>query len=176
MEPDKQDIPAGLVGQRDITVLDDGRIKLPGDIMAELESLTRLEKVLYPGRIPQVRAIVLCPEEHWDHWQVHLQSQFPLLKTHPGAIAYLHPFKPATWDRYGRVSLPAAASYYAGIRKGISAVLIGKGYYLELWPEEEFKKALRDCEAALAKAALRQPSSTGRADGGCPRTPGGETR
>ena len=161
MEPQKQSFAVEPVGQREATVLDDGRIKLPADVLRRLRSSKTRLHVLYPGRLPLAKALVLCPKPFWDRWTEALKLRFPVLKTHPGAAAYLSPFKPATLDRQGRMSLSAPASYHAGIRKGISIVLIGRGYYLELWAEEEFKKAFKDCEAALAQADLRQLNGKG---------------
>jgi DNA-binding transcriptional regulator/RsmH inhibitor MraZ len=158
MKPGKQDSSVGLIDQRESTVLDDGRIKLPADVLRALESLPAQSKTLYPGRIPLAKALILCPKGFWEQWKGHLQSQFPLLKTHPGAAAYLHPFKPIKWDREGRISLPAPASHYAGIGKSVSIVLIGKGYYFEVWREDEFHRAIAECEAALRKTDSPPPN------------------
>jgi len=171
MKSGKQDSSAGLIGQWDITVLDDGRIELPADVLRMLQSLGSSWYRLCPGRIPREKALVLCPEQFWDRWKEALLSRFPLLKTHPGAAAYLNPFKPIGWDAHGRISLPAPACYYAGIRKGVPVVLVGKEYCLNLWTEGEFKEAMEDCETALARADLRQPNDEGRV-----QTQGGETR
>lgn len=170
MKSGKQDSSVGLVGQWDITVLDDGRIKLPGDVLDVLQSSGLSSHRLWPGRMPLAKVLILCPEPLWDRWREALLSQFPSLKTHPGATAYLDPFKPIRWDAHGRISLPAPACYYAGIRKGVSLVLVGKEYCLNLWTEGEFKEAMEDCEAALARADLRQPNDEGRV-----QTQGGET-
>jgi DNA-binding transcriptional regulator/RsmH inhibitor MraZ len=165
MKPRKQDSSVGLVGQWEITVMEGGRIKLPADVLRMLQSLKPQSKKLYPGRIPLTKALVLVPAQFWDHWKEALLSEFSLLQAHPGAAAYLNPFKPVGWDRQGRVSLPALPSNYIAIRKGGGIILVGKGYYVELWTEEEFKRAFKDCEAALAKADL-QPNDT-RSTGAC---------
>jgi len=161
MKPRKQDSSVGLVGQWDITVLDDGRIKLPADVLRMLQSLGLSSYRLCPGRIPREKALVLCPEQFWDRWKEALLSQFPLLKTHRGAAAFINPFKPIGWDTHGRISLPAPACYYAGIGKGVPIILVGKDYYMELRTEEEFMKAFEDCKAALAETNLRQPKGNG---------------
>jgi DNA-binding transcriptional regulator/RsmH inhibitor MraZ len=148
MESPKQALSVGLIGQRDTTVLDDGRIKLPADILTMLKSLRLSRNRLCPGRMPRVKALVLCPELFWERWREHLRSRFPLLKSHPGAAAYLDPFKPIGWDRQGRISLPGPASSYAGIRAGHTVIFLGKEYYLEVWAEEEFNKAIAECENA----------------------------
>ncbi len=175
MEPQIQNIAVEPAGQREATVLDDGRIKLPADILRRLRSSKTRLHVLYPGRLPLAKALVLCPKPFWDRWTEALMLRFPVLKAHPGAAAYLSPFKPATLDRQGRISLPAPASYYAGIRKGASIVLIGKEYYMELWTEEEFKRAFADCEAALAKTDPRQPNGQDPTQECRIRTQGGAT-
>jgi DNA-binding transcriptional regulator/RsmH inhibitor MraZ len=140
-----------------------------------LQSLERPCKALYPGRIPLAKALVLCPEQFWGRWIGQLQLQFPLLQTHPGATAYLNPFKPVTWDCEGRLSLPSLPSNYAGIGKGVPIILIGKEYYLEVWVEKEFNKILEDCEAALAKTDTRQPNDQDPTRQWRIRTPGSAT-
>ncbi len=174
MEPDKQDIPAGIVGQWDITVLNDGRIKLPADVLRMLRSTGLPGVRLCPGRIPLVKALVLCPEPWWDRWKETLLSRYPSLKTHRGASAYLNPFKNIQCDTHGRMSLPSPACYYAGITEGLPLILVGRVYRMELWPEEEFMKAFKDCEAALAEADRQQPNSNDREDDYRARTPGGD--
>ena len=161
MKPERQHASAGLVGQRDLTVLDDGRIKLPADVLRMLQSLGLRSRKLCPGRVPLTTALVLVPAEFWRRWKEALLSRFPLLRAHPGATAYLDPFKPITWDFEGRISLPAPASHHASIARGVSIILIGKDYYVELWTEEEFKRVLADCEAALARTDLRQSNGNG---------------
>ncbi len=149
MKSKKQQGLVNLIGQREVTVLDGGRIKLPADIVHTLRSARPSLFSLYPGRIPLTKALILCPAPFWDRWKEDLQSQFPVLKTHPGAVAYLNPFKPIKWDRQGRISLPAEAHHLAGISAGITVVLIGKDYYVQVWAKEEFDKAVVGCDAAL---------------------------
>jgi DNA-binding transcriptional regulator/RsmH inhibitor MraZ len=161
MKPEKQDFSVGRISQWDATVLDDGRIKLPADVLTMLESLKLSTNTLCPGRIPRAKALVLCPEQSWNRWKEHLQSQFPLLKTHRGAAAYLHPFKPIGWDRQGRISLPTAASSYAGIKAGSTVIFLGKEYYLEVWTEEELNRAIKECEDTWCKADLQRSNGQG---------------
>jgi len=161
MNQKKQKCPLSLVGQREITVLDDGRIKLPTDVLRTLRSAEPSSSGLYPGRIPLTKALVLCPEPLWDRWKGDLQSQFPALKTHPGAAAYLNPFKPVKWDRQGRLSLPAEAHDLAGISGSLTVVLVGRDYYLQIWAKKEFDKAVAECDATLLELD-RRPSAEDR--------------
>jgi len=149
MKSKKQKCPVNLVGQREVTVLQDGRIKLPADVLDTLRSVSRASRTLYPGRIPLTKALILCPKLLWNRWKRDLQSQFPSLQTQPGAAAYLNPFKPVNWDRQGRIFLPAEANQFAAIPHSTAIILIGKEYYLELWSETEFNKAIAQCDAAL---------------------------
>lgn len=138
-----------LIGQYEISVLDDGRIILPSDIVQRFREGD--VKELYPGRIPEVKALVLCPGHIWDRWLAHLQKEYPSFQTHPGARAYTTPFKPIRWDSQRRISLPALANNYAGIKARGMAIIFGRGDYLELWAEEEFSKIKEACENALRK-------------------------
>lgn len=154
MEANEQLASIGLTGQCEVTVLEDGRIILPSDILRLLYH-HHVQK-LCAGRIPGLKALVLCPEQFWDRWISHLETKFPVLKTHPGATAYLTPFKPVAWDSQGRISLPALASNHAGIVRGGAVVLIGRDYHIELWAEAEFSKTMRECENALRAADQQQ--------------------
>lgn len=146
-----------IIPQYEVTVLEDSRILLPIEFRRRLAACG--VKKLYPGKIPGMKAVILCPQQWWSRWTDYLQTQFPSLKTHPGARAYLTPFKSIGWDPQGRISLPADVHNYAGIKRKTTAVILGKDYYLELWSEEEFSKAVLDCERQLTK--LNQPGGGG---------------
>jgi len=157
MKANEQLTSIGLIGRHEITVLDDGRIILPSDIVHLLQAAG--VKKLYPAEIPGLKALVLCPEQLWNRWVAHLETKFPTIKTHPGARAYLTPFKPVAWDSQGRISLPALASNHAGIRARGTVVIIGNTYYMELWAEDEFSKIRQGCEDALRKTDQQQQDS-----------------
>lgn len=140
----------GPIPQYEVTVLEDGRIVLPIDICRQLKG--NGVKKLYPGKIPGMKAVILCPQQWWNRWTDYLQTQFPSLKTHPGARAYLTPYKPISWDSQRRISLPAGAHNYVNIKPQTIAVILGKDYYLEVWSEEEFSKVVKDCERQLTKS------------------------
>lgn len=148
-----------LIGQYEVTVLEDGRILLPIELQRQLAGSG--VKKLCPGKIPGMKAVVLCPQQLWNRWANHLETQFPSLKTHPGARAYLTPYKPISWDPQRRLSLPAGAHNYASIRPQTTAVILGKDYYLEVWSEEEFSKVVQDCERQLAKPSQQESGGSG---------------
>lgn len=156
MNTEKQNTSIGLIGQHEVTVLEDGRIKLPSHLRRQLENAG--VHVLLPGRVPGLKALVLCPEHLWHRWVHQLQKQFLNFKSHPGARVYCTPCKPITWDSQGRISLPALAYNYAGIKAEATVFITGMDYYLEIWAEEEFSKITLECERALLRPV--DPKST----------------
>lgn len=136
-----------LVGQYEVTVLEDGRIRLPSDIARLLRAGSI--NTLYPAEIPGLKALVLCPEQFWKSWKDHIEKQLPPVETHPGVRAYTTPFKPIKWDSQGRISPPASVGNRIGIKADSTAILLGKVYYLELWAEDEFTQMKAKCEDAL---------------------------
>lgn len=147
MENRHPDSSVDFIGQWEVTVLDDGRIKLPCGLLTTLKSIQQPPRILYPGRIPLSKALVLCPGCSWDRWKEYLVSMYPKLKTLPGASAFCVPMKPVRCDDHGRMSLPSLACNHAGIKNGLPIVFVGKNYYIELWSEEEFNRAIVECEA-----------------------------
>lgn len=149
----------GPIPQYEVTVLEDGRIVLPIEICRHLRD--NGAQKLYPGKIPGIKAVILCPQQWWGRWTDYLQTQFPSLKTHPGARAYLTPFRSIRWDSQRRISLPAGAHNYAKIGAKTTAVILGRDYYLEVWSEEEFSKLVQDCERQLTGASQKESDGSG---------------
>jgi len=140
-----------FIGKYEITVLDDQRLILPSDVIRQL-NYHGVRKVL-PGRLPGFNALVLCPETLWEKWLKKLKRNFPSLKTHSGARSFLIPWRPTTWDSKGRISLPRRARSHLGLNAHDTAILIGTGFYLELWTEEEYDTITQECELAIRQMA-----------------------
>lgn len=132
-----------------MTVLDDHRLILPSDALRQLER-QGVDKVL-AGRLPGFNALILCPEALWDDWLIKLTRDFPGIEAHYGARSFLIPWQPVKWDSKGRISLPRRARNYLGINSHETAILVGAGFYFELWSEEEFTRITKDCEIAIGK-------------------------
>jgi DNA-binding transcriptional regulator/RsmH inhibitor MraZ len=147
----KPQFPISFIGRYEVTVLNDRRIILPVDVIRQLRDHST--KRIFPGRLPGSRALVLCPENFWDHWVNKLKKSFPCLRTHNGARTFLIPWQPIGWDIKGRITLPRRAREYARIKAEETAVIMGTDYYFELWSEIEFNKIIQECEAALRKSA-----------------------
>ena len=143
----KQQLSISFVGRYEVTVLTDRRIILPADVIRQLRNHS-IERVL-PGRLPESRALVLCPENLWDHWIKKQKKSFPCLRTHNGARTFLIPWQPVGWDTKGRITLPRRAREYADIKVDETAIILGTDYCFELWSEKEFNKKIQECEAAL---------------------------
>jgi len=143
-----------FVGRYEVTVLTDRRIILPVDVIRQLRD-HGIERIL-PGKLPGSRAIVLCPENLWDHWIRKLKKSFPCLKTYNGARTFLVPWQSISWDTKGRITLPRRAREHAGIKANETAIIMGMDYCFELWPEKEFNEIIQECEATLRESA--QPS------------------
>lgn len=149
-KPKKQQRSISFVGRYEVTVLADRRIILPANVIQQLKDHS-VERVLV-GRLPGLKALVLCPENLWGHWVKKLKKSFPCLKTHNGAITFLIPWRPIDWDAKGRITLPRRAREHAGIKADETAIIIGMDYCFELWPEKEFNDRVRECEAVLFKS------------------------
>ena len=150
----KKPHPISFVGRYEVTVLTDRRIILPANVIRQLRD--HGSERVFPGKLPRSRALVLCPENLWDHWVKKLKKSFPCLKTYNGARTFLVPWQPLSWDTKGRITLPRRAREYAGIKADETVIIMGMDYCFELWPEKEFNKITQECEATLRKSA--QPS------------------
>ncbi len=146
----KQQRSISFIGRYEVTVLNDRRIILPADVIRQLRDHST-ERIL-PGMLPGSRALVLCPENLWDHWVNKLKKSFPCLKTHNGAKIFLIPWQPIGWDTKGRITLPRRAREYAGIKAEETAIIMGTDYCFELWSEKNFNDKVRECEATLRKS------------------------
>ncbi len=146
----KQQRSISFVGKYEVTVLADQRIILPADVMQQLEDYG-IERI-FLGRLPGLKALVLCPANLWDYWINKLKKNFPCLRAHIGARSFLIPWQTIRWDNKGRITLPRRARDYIGIRANETAIIIGTNYCFELWPEKEFNKKIQECEAALFKS------------------------
>jgi DNA-binding transcriptional regulator/RsmH inhibitor MraZ len=150
----KKPRPISFVGRYEVTVLTDRRIILPVNVIRQLKDHNA--KKILPGKLPGSKAIVLCPENLWNHWVKKLKKSFPCLKTYNGARTFLVPWQPVGWDTKGRITLPRRAREHAGIKADETVIIMGMDYCFELWPEKEFNKIIQECEATLRKSV--QPS------------------
>ena len=151
MESKNRQCSISFVGQYELSVLGDHRIVLPANLIRQLEG-NGTEEVL-PGRIPGLRALILCPGNLWGKWLKKLKRGFPCLDTYGGARAFITPWEPTRWDSKGRITLPRRAREYAGIKAHDTVVVIGADYYIELWADEEFTRMTRECETGLGELA-----------------------
>lgn len=142
--------PISFIGRYEITVLDDRRLILPADVVRQLKH-HGVETVLV-GKLPGCNALILCPEALWGKWLKKLKKSFPALNTHQGARSFLIPWQPISWDCKGRISLPRRARNHMGINSHDIVILIGTGFYFELWCEGEFTRITRECEHSLREA------------------------
>lgn len=157
MKARQQPSSVSFVGKYELTVLSDWRIILPTDVLRQLKN--HKIKRLLPGRIPGLKALVLCPEILWGQWTDKLKKNFPCLETHKGARTFLIPWKPISWDCKGRISLPRKARDLTGIKKDQTAIILGNDYCFELWSEERFNEITRECEDILQRSnqSLQSP-------------------
>ena len=151
MKMKRKQISVSFVGKYELTVLSDSRVILPIDVIRQLKD--QGIKRLLPARLPDLRALLLCPEIFWDQWRMTLIRRFPCLKTNNGARAFLIPWQPITWDSKGRISLPRRAREFVGIEPYQTVIILGNNYYFELWPEESFNEITRECEDVLQRSA-----------------------
>jgi DNA-binding transcriptional regulator/RsmH inhibitor MraZ len=149
-----------FVGQYEVTVLSDERIILPSDVIRQMHD--HGIKRVFPGRLPFLKALVLCPETLWVQWTRKLKRSYPCLETHSGARSFIIPWKPITWDAKGRIHLPRQAREYAGIKPDHTVIILGNDYCFELWSEEKFNEVTRECETVLQRS-IQPLSSTGKA-------------
>ena len=146
----KKQQPISFVGRYEVTVLTDKRIILPANVIRQLRD-HGTERIL-PCKLPGSRALALCPENLWGRWVNKIKKSFPCLRTHNGAITFLIPWQPISWDTKGRITLPRRAREYTGIKADDTVIIMGMDYCFELWPEKEFNDRVRECEADLRKS------------------------
>ena len=65
MEKNRQQRP-GFVGEYEATVLGDGRLRLPDQVVRQLRAHNARQ--LWVTAIPGTKAVVLCPEASWVRW------------------------------------------------------------------------------------------------------------
>src|SRR4030042_2399529 len=163
MKAKQRQHPVSFVGKYEATVLSDQRIILPTDVIRQLED-HGIQRV-FPGRLPCLKALALCPESLWDQWTSKLKKNFPCLETHKGARTFLIPWQPISWDSKGRISLPRHARDFAGIKPDHTAIILGNDYCFELWSEEKFNEITRECEVVLQKSSQSMLSPGNDASG-----------
>ena len=151
MKMKQKQISPSFVGKYELTVLSDSRVILPADVIRQLRN--RGIKKLLPGRLPDLKALLLCPEIFWGRWRNTLTRRFPCLKTNSGARTFLVPWQPVRWDSKGRISLPRKAREFAGIKPYQTVIILGNNYCFELWSEERFNEITRECEDILQRSA-----------------------
>jgi DNA-binding transcriptional regulator/RsmH inhibitor MraZ len=149
-----------FVGKYEVTVLSDQRITLPAGVIRQLQD--HGVRRVFPGRLPCLRALVLCPETFWGQWTNKLKKSFPRLESHSGAKDFLIPWQPISWDAKGRIVLPRRAREYAGIQPDHTVIILGNDGCFELWSEERFDETTQECEAILERS-IQPLSSTGKA-------------
>ena len=157
MKARRKQIPVSFVGKYELTVLSDSRVILPVDVIRQLRR-QGIEKLL-PGRLPDLKAILLCPEIFWGRWRKTLTRRFPCLKTNNGARTFLIPWQPIRWDSKGRISLPRKAREFAGIQPYQTVIILGNNYCFELWSEERYNEITRECEDILQRSSQSLPST-----------------
>lgn len=157
MKARQKKISVSFAGKYELTVLSDSRVILPIDVIRQLRS-QGIERLL-PGRLLDLKALVLCPEIFWDPWRKTITSRFPCLKTNNGARTFLIPWQPISWDSKGRISLPRKAREFAGIKPYQTGIILGNNYWFELWSEERFNEVTRECEDILQRSARSLPST-----------------
>lgn len=146
-----------FVGKYELTVLSDSRVILPVDVIRQLRR--QGIETLLPGRLPDLKALVLCPEIFWDQWRKAITRRFPCLKTNNGARTFLIPWQPIHWDSKGRITLPREAREFAGIKPYQTVIVLGNGHCFELWSEESLNEITRECEGILQRSTQALPST-----------------
>lgn len=143
-------------GQYDVSVLSDGRVRLPDEVVKQLER--RGVKAVWLATLPNLKALVICPERFWPRWVQQARHQFKFLETEDGIRAISSMWKRRTWDSKGRLLVPGALMQYAGIRPGGRVVLVPFRNYFELWEDGNFKEL-------VAKWKLEHPDGQERSEG-----------
>ncbi len=148
--------PISFIGKYEITVLGDQRLILPSKVIQQLRHHDIDELLI--GKLPGSNALIMCPEALWGRWLDKLNSRFPSLQAYAGARSFLIPWQPIHWDAKGRISLPRRAREHIGITAHDDAILVGTGFYFELWGEDQFNQITQECEFAL-RETIESPLS-----------------
>lgn len=124
--------------QTELTVLTDGRIKLPCRNRRHL-SKSNIDQICV-GRIPGKPAVALVPEPFWERWEDDLRDQYPDLKKHTAVAAYFTPLD--IKNPSNKFKLPSDVTQKANLLPGKTAKLIPYDYYFELWELGKLNEAL----------------------------------
>lgn len=134
-------------GQYDVTVLGDRRIILPAKVRQQISDAD--EGTVWLARVPDVKALVICPDATWAQWRKTIKERFSFLNTPAGVRAYMAASEPTKWDKKGRISLPPPLSSYAAIDSYPSAVIVAMETYFELWSEQIFDKMVTESHGTI---------------------------
>ena len=137
----------GFFGEYEVTVLGDGRIRLPRKAAVQLAEQGVV--AVWLAFIPCGKGLVLCPESHWLTWVKQQQERFPVLETLEGFRALLSPSQRAKLDRQGRIYVSTKLREAAKLSPGQPAVVVGVGEVFEIWAPDAFAEATAEYEQAF---------------------------
>ncbi len=138
MKQEKKEHKLEFLGEFELTVMDDGRIRLPSKVRTLLDK--HKIKKLRPTILPNEKAIALCPEQFWPKWIEKLFREDSSHSTFQKERRYLTPSTPLGWDKNGRIYIPKSLSKYAGIPPGKTVIIAALTNHLEIWEENEYLK------------------------------------
>ena len=144
-----------FLGHFDVTITEDGRLRLPKGVIQLLQA--HQVRSLRLCALPWLKALVMCPTALWDAWIQEAKHRFLCLSTPVGIRTCLSPSTVVQPDARGRISIPERLCEHAGLRVGDTAVVVGMEHYLEIWSPGELEQALLAGETAV-RQGLNNPS------------------
>jgi len=128
----------GFNGQYDVSVLGDGRVRLPNEVVKQLGP--QGGKWVWLATLPDLKALVICPERFWPDWVQWTTKRFTFLETEDGIRALRSTWVRRQWDRKNRILIPDTLMQYAAITIHGRVVLVAFKTHFELWDESSFKE------------------------------------
>lgn len=112
-------------------MLGDGRLMLPAAVRHQLND-NRIQQ-LWISRVPDAKALVLCPPHQWNQWTAQQQKKYPYLSTTQASRTFWSHVDCKEWDKKGRLYLSTDIRQHAQLEPDQIAIIIGRNQFYEVW-------------------------------------------
>ena len=128
------------IGIYEATVDQGPRIRLPRPVVKVLQERKVHELWRFPD--PSGRRMILCPSEHRKCYIQRIKEEFSEVED-PGLAyrRYLCSGTPIAMKNHGRVSIVSAVRNHMLVEAGEVVVILGAGYWYELWKQDDWLNA-----------------------------------
>ena len=148
---------AGFYGEYRAKVDDKGRVVFPSAFKALFGSDDELKFIIKPSLYSS--CLEMYTRSEWDTSSEEVRSRLNMFNREHAAFwrEYNRGAAPVEPDgKIGRINIPKNLAEGLGIVPGMEVVFFGSGYFIEIWPKEQFDATrMRPCDyTALAEKLL----------------------